>query len=46
VTPASPCASEDLVSVAAPTGVDASVVAGELAAEDPTAMVGPSQVAK
>jgi hypothetical protein len=46
VTPAPPCAGEDPVPAAAPTGVDASVVAGELTAKDPVASVGPSQVAE
>jgi hypothetical protein len=42
VTPTPPCASEDPMPAAAPTGVDASVVAGEPAAEDPAASAGPS----
>jgi hypothetical protein len=45
VTPALTCAGEDPVPDAAPTGGDTSVVAGEPAAEDPTASAGPSQVA-
>jgi hypothetical protein len=45
-TPALPCAGEDLVLAAAPTGVDASVVAGEPAPEDPAATADPSQVAE
>jgi hypothetical protein len=42
VTPASPCAGEDPMSAVAPIGVDASVLAGEPAAEDPAASAGPS----
>jgi hypothetical protein len=45
VTPMPTCAGEDPVSAAAPTGGDTSVVAGELAAEDPAASAGPLQVA-
>jgi hypothetical protein len=46
VTPASTCTGEDPVPTAAPTGGDTLVVAGEPAAEDPAASVGPSQVAE
>ena len=45
ITPAPTNAGEDPVPTAAPTGEDTSVVAGEPAAEDPAASVGPSQVA-
>jgi hypothetical protein len=46
VTPAPPCAGEDPVPAIAPTGVDASMVVDEPAAEDPAATVGLSQVAE
>jgi hypothetical protein len=46
VTPALTRASEDLVPATMPTGEDTSMVVGEPAAEDPTASVGPSQVAE
>jgi hypothetical protein len=46
VTPVPPCDGEDPVPAVASNGVDASVVAGELAVEDPVASVSPSQVAE
>jgi hypothetical protein len=46
VTPAPPCAGEDLVPAAAPTRVGASVEAGEPAPEDPAATASPLQVAE
>jgi hypothetical protein len=39
-------AGEDSASAPVPTGEDAARVVAELAAEDPTAAVGPSQVAE
>jgi hypothetical protein len=45
VTPAPTGVGEDLVPAAAQTGGDTSMVAGEPAAEDPTVLTGPSQVA-
>jgi hypothetical protein len=46
VTPAPTAAGEDPAPAPAPTGADALKVLAEPAAEDPTAAVGPSHVAK